>query len=31
MQKMNIVVEVDKKIFKTCSDEKFFIFDVISS
>ena len=31
MQNMNIIVEVDEKIFKSCLDEKFFIFDVISS
>ena len=31
MQKIDIVVDVYGKIFKSCVDEKFFIFEVTSS
>ena len=31
MQNMNIVVDFQVKTFKSCVDEKFFIFDVTSS
>ena len=31
MQNINIVVVVQGKIFKSCVDEKFFLFDVTSS
>ena len=31
MQNMNIVVDVDEEIFKSCLDEKFLIFEVTSS
>ena len=31
MQNMNIVVNVHKKIIKSCLDEKFFIFEVTLS
>ena len=31
MQKINIVVNVQEKIFKSCMDEKFFIFEMTLS